>query len=81
MDRELIEESDQFRFLRAAYLTVILDNLKVSVGLILVKASVMRVSIPLDLSTRTFIPLPHVCSFLRFTVFNVYHSFSMGMSV
>jgi hypothetical protein len=58
LDRELIEESDQFRFLRAACLTVILTNLKVSVGLILTKVSVMRVSIPLYLSTRTFIPLP-----------------------
>ncbi len=29
-----------------------------SVGLILAKASVMRISIPLDLSSRSFIPLP-----------------------
>ena len=52
---ELPEESDQFRFLRASRLS----NLKGSVGLILVKVSVMRVTIPIDLSTRPFIPLPH----------------------
>ena len=50
----LSEESDQFRFLRAACLA----NLKGSIGLMLDKASVMRVTIPLDLSTRSFIPLP-----------------------
>ena len=51
---ELPEESDQFRFLRTTYLA----NLKGSVGLILAKASAMRISIPLDLSSRSFIPLP-----------------------
>jgi hypothetical protein len=51
---EIPEESDQFRFLRATYY----DNVKGSVGLILVKTSVMRISIPLDLSSRSFIPLP-----------------------
>ena len=51
---ELPEESDQFRFLRAACLA----NLKGSLGLILAKASAMRISIPLDLSSRPFIPLP-----------------------
>jgi hypothetical protein len=51
---ELPEESDQFRFLRAACLA----NLKGSVGLILAKESVMRISIPLDLSSRSFTPLP-----------------------
>jgi hypothetical protein len=53
---ELSEESDRLRFLRAACLT----NLKVCVGLILAKASVMWVTIPLDVleSTRSFIPLP-----------------------
>jgi hypothetical protein len=45
---------NQFRFLRATCLT----NLKGSVGLILAKVSVMRISIPLDLSSRSFIPLP-----------------------
>ena len=51
---ELPEESDQFRFLRAACLA----DFKGSVGLILAKASAMRISIPLDLSSRPFIPLP-----------------------
>ncbi len=51
---ELPEESEQFRFLRSSHLT----NLKDSVGLILAKASAMRVTIPIDLSTRSFIPLP-----------------------
>ena len=50
---ELPEESDQFRFLRAACLA----NLKGSVGLILAKASAMRISIPLDFSSRPFTPL------------------------
>jgi hypothetical protein len=53
---ELPEESEQFRFLRASHLS----NLKDSVGLILAKASVMCVTIPIDLSTRSFIPLPRV---------------------
>jgi hypothetical protein len=47
------EESEQFRFLRAASF----DNVKGSVGLILAKASTMRISIPLDLSSRSFTPL------------------------
>jgi hypothetical protein len=51
---ELPEESDQFRFLRVVCLT----NLKGSVGLIMVKESATRISIPLDLSSRPFIPLP-----------------------
>ena len=41
-----------FRFLRAACLV----NIKGSVGLILAKASAMRIFIPLDLSSRPFIP-------------------------
>ena len=53
-DNELPEESDQFRFLRAPCVA----NLKGSSGLILAKASTMRISIPLDLSSRPFIPLP-----------------------
>ena len=53
LSKELSEESDQFRFLRFACLA----NLKGSVGLILVKVSVMRISIPLDLSSRSVIPL------------------------
>ena len=51
---ELPEESDQFRFLRAACLA----NIKGSVGLILAKVSDMRISIPFDLSVRSFIPVP-----------------------
>jgi hypothetical protein len=50
---ELPEESGQFRFL----CTACLANLKGSVGLILAKASAMRISIPLDLSSRPFILL------------------------
>jgi hypothetical protein len=50
---ELPEESDQFRFVRAACLS----NLRGSVGLILAKVSVMRISIRIDLS-RSFMPLP-----------------------
>jgi hypothetical protein len=51
---DIPEESGHFRFLRAACLA----NFKGSVGLILVKASAMRISIPLDLSSRLFIPPP-----------------------
>jgi hypothetical protein len=51
---ELPEESEKFRFLRG----VCLGNIKGSVGLILTKASAMRISIQLDLSSRSFIPLP-----------------------
>jgi hypothetical protein len=54
LSNELPEESEQFRFLRA----VCFANIKGSVGLILVKASAMRISIPFDLSSRSFIPLP-----------------------
>jgi hypothetical protein len=54
LGNELPEESDQFRFLCVTRLT----NLKGSVGLILAKKSVMRMSIPLVLSSRSFIPLP-----------------------
>ena len=38
--------------------SVCLVNIKGSVGLILAKTSFMRISIPLDLSSRPFIPLP-----------------------
>jgi hypothetical protein len=58
---ELPEESEQFRFLRASHLA----NLKGSVGLILAKASVVWVTIPIDLSTRSFIPLPRVLNSRR----------------
>ena len=49
-------ESDRCRFLN----TVTVVKLKGSVGLILLKDSVMRVTIPLDLSTQSFIPLPRI---------------------
>ena len=42
LDNELTEESDQFRFLRS----VCFANLKGTVGLIMVKESVIRMSIP-----------------------------------
>ena len=54
LTNELPEESGQFRFLHAACLA----NLKGSVGLILAKASAMRISIPPDLSSRPCIPPP-----------------------
>ena len=54
LTNEIPEESDQFRFLRAACFA----NIKGSVGLILAKTSDIRISIPLDLSCRPFIPLP-----------------------
>ena len=51
---ELPEESDQFRFLHSSCFA----NLKGPVGLIMTKASAMRISIPLDLSSRPCLPLP-----------------------
>ena len=54
LSNEIPDESDQFRFLRTACLA----NIKESVGLILAKASAMRISIPLDLSSRSFITSP-----------------------
>ncbi len=54
LTNEIPEESEQFRFLREACYA----NIKGSVGLILAKASAMRISIPLDLSSRPFISLP-----------------------
>ena len=53
------EISGQFRFLHAACLV----NIKGSVGLILVKTSVMRISIPLDLCTTS----RAVCTLRNFT--------------
>jgi hypothetical protein len=50
---EVPEKSAQFRFVRAACLA----NLKGSLGLMLAKAAAMRLTIPLDLSTKAFIPL------------------------
>ncbi len=54
LSNEIPEESEQFRFLRAACYA----NIEGSVGLILGKASAMWISLPLDLSSRSFIPLP-----------------------
>jgi hypothetical protein len=54
LTNEIPEESGQFCFLRAACYA----NIKGSVGLILAKASAMRISIPLDLSSRPLITLP-----------------------
>ena len=54
LTNEIPQESEQFRFLHTSYFA----NIKGSVGLILAKASAMRISIPLDLSSRPFIPLP-----------------------
>jgi hypothetical protein len=58
LTNDIPEESVHFRFLRA----VCPSTIKGSVGFILVKTSVMRISIPLDLSSRPFIPPPR---FLR----------------
>ena len=63
LSNDIPKESDQFRFLRAACFA----NIKGSVGLILAKASVMRISIPLDLSSRSFIPLPRFIRSRRVT--------------
>jgi hypothetical protein len=54
LTNEITEESERFRFLRAACY----PNIKGSVGLILAKVSAMWISIPFDLSSRSFIPLP-----------------------
>jgi hypothetical protein len=54
LSNEILEESGQFRFLGSTSLSLT----KGSVGLILAKDSVMRISIPLHLSSRPFIPLP-----------------------
>ncbi len=54
LDDELPEESDKFRFLHVSCFA----NLKGTVGLITTKTSVVWISIPLDLSSRSFIPLP-----------------------
>ncbi len=62
---ELPEESDQFRFLH----TSCFANLKGTVGLMMTKESAMRISIPLDLSSRSFIPLPRFIRSRRSTPF------------
>jgi hypothetical protein len=58
-----VSESEEFRFLRVSHL----DNLKDSVGLILAKGSGIRVTIPIDLSTWSFIPLPRFFNSRRMT--------------
>ena len=65
LDNELPEESNQFRFLH----TSCFANLKGAVGLIMAKASAMRISIPLDLSSRPCIPLPRFIRSRRPTPF------------
>ncbi len=55
LGNEIPESSGQFRFVRTAFF----PNIKGSVGLILTKSSVMRISVPFDLSSRSFIPLPY----------------------
>ncbi len=50
---ELSQESDHFRFLRDSCFA----NLKGAVGLIMTKSSAIRISIPLDLSSRSCVPL------------------------
>ncbi len=72
---DLPEESSHFRFLRDACLA----NIKWSVGLFLAKASAMRISIPLDLSSRPFIPPPFFILSKSFTVFLTLHSFSVTL--
>ena len=62
---ELPEESEHFRFLRSSRLV----DLKDSVGLILVKDSTMWVTIPIDLSTRSFIPLPRFLTLVKCLLF------------
>ena len=54
LTNDIPEESGHFRFLRATCFA----DIKGSVGLILAKGSAMRISIPFDLSSSPFIPLP-----------------------
>jgi hypothetical protein len=63
LPKDITEESGHFRFLLAE----LLDNIKGSVGLILAKVSAMRISIPLDLSSRPFIPPPRLLHSRRST--------------
>jgi hypothetical protein len=60
---EIPEESEQFNFLH----TDSFVNVKGSVGFILATASTMWISIPLDLSSRPFIPLPRFIRSRRVT--------------
>ena len=74
LDNELSEESDKFRFLRTSCFT----NLKGTDGLIMTKESVMWISIPLDLSSRSFVPLPCFNRSCRPTPFLDLPSYSEG---
>jgi hypothetical protein len=49
--------------------------LRGSVGVILTKAPVMRISIPVDLSSRSFLPLPSFIRSRRPIGFSTHHSF------
>ena len=71
---ELPQESDQFRFLHALCFT----NLKGVVGLIMTKSSDIRISTPLDLSSRSFVPLPCFNRSCRPTPFLDLPSYSEG---
>ncbi len=76
LTNELPEESNQFRVLHSICLAI----LKGSVGLILAKTSVMRISILLDLSSRDVIPLYRFIRSRRPIVsigFSTHHSFIM----
>ncbi len=64
LTHEIPEESGQFRFLHVTCV----PNIKGSVGLILTKPSVMRISVPFDLSSRSFIPPPR-----SFTLEDLHH--------
>jgi hypothetical protein len=70
---EFTEESGQFRFLRVTCLTII----KGSVGLILTKVSDMRISIPLDLSSRSLYSITVLHLLQRSIGLYTLHSFSL----
>jgi hypothetical protein len=59
LTHEIPEVSGEFRFLR----TSVFVNIKGSVGLILAKTSIMRISIPLDLSSQSFCTITSFHSF------------------
>jgi hypothetical protein len=61
---DIPQESSHFRFLDVACLA----SIKGSVGLILAKTSTMRISIPLDSSSRSFIPPPRFILSNRSTI-------------
>ena len=67
LPKELTEESDKFRFLHTSCFV----NLKGVVGLIMEKTSAMWISITLDRSSRSSIPLPRFILSCRLTPFLV----------